>query len=162
MDHKSWHYKKKKSSLFLYFLSVVSVSWILMQWSRLWKYIWGAGPMGISHRIILPVEQKKSMLQRIKTLPSWEEKVMSYHRQTCFCHLLICWNGILLWEKAAPRGEMWGALLCFSKTTKQKINGWEWCFVLLAINLGSRWLMGVRSEERRVGKECRSRWSPYH
>ena len=22
--------------------------------------------------------------------------------------------------------------------------------------------MGVRSEERRVGKECRSRWSPYH
>ena len=25
------------------------------------------------------------------------------------------------------------------------------------------WLLfGVRSEERRVGKECRSRWSPYH
>ena len=23
-------------------------------------------------------------------------------------------------------------------------------------------LMGIRSEERRVGKECRSRWSPYH
>ena len=23
-----------------------------------------------------------------------------------------------------------------------------------------RW--GLRSEERRVGKECRSRWSPYH
>ena len=22
--------------------------------------------------------------------------------------------------------------------------------------------MDVRSEERRVGKECRSRWSPYH
>ena len=22
--------------------------------------------------------------------------------------------------------------------------------------------MGRRSEERRVGKECRSRWSPYH
>ena len=31
----------------------------------------------------------------------------------------------------------------------------------------SAWLIGVifiltRSEERRVGKECRSRWSPYH
>src|SRR2546422_11710582 len=28
-----------------------------------------------------------------------------------------------------------------------------------------RWfslLLGLRSEERRVGKECRSRWSPYH
>src|SRR5688572_22555019 len=25
-----------------------------------------------------------------------------------------------------------------------------------------RWLLQPRSEERRVGKECRSRWSPYH
>ena len=25
-----------------------------------------------------------------------------------------------------------------------------------------RALLDVRSEERRVGKECRSRWSPYH
>ena len=24
------------------------------------------------------------------------------------------------------------------------------------------WGLGIRSEERRVGKECRSRWSPYH
>ena len=23
-------------------------------------------------------------------------------------------------------------------------------------------IKGIRSEERRVGKECRSRWSPYH
>ena len=23
-------------------------------------------------------------------------------------------------------------------------------------------MLGMRSEERRVGKECRSRWSPYH
>jgi len=29
------------------------------------------------------------------------------------------------------------------------------CDVLLAV-------IGPRSEERRVGKECRSRWSPYH
>src|SRR3989454_7844555 len=27
---------------------------------------------------------------------------------------------------------------------------------------GLRALGGERSEERRVGKECRSRWSPYH
>src|SRR3712207_7225145 len=25
-----------------------------------------------------------------------------------------------------------------------------------------KWLQAMRSEERRVGKECRSRWSPYH
>jgi len=24
------------------------------------------------------------------------------------------------------------------------------------------WILKARSEERRVGKECRSRWSPYH
>src|SRR3712207_9124300 len=26
----------------------------------------------------------------------------------------------------------------------------------------SVWVEATRSEERRVGKECRSRWSPYH
>src|SRR2546427_4947540 len=26
----------------------------------------------------------------------------------------------------------------------------------------ANWITGERSEERRVGKECRSRWSPYH
>src|SRR3712207_8475125 len=37
-----------------------------------------------------------------------------------------------------------------------------------ALRLGERGRLhhvpavGVRSEERRVGKECRSRWSPYH
>src|SRR3712207_9326267 len=28
--------------------------------------------------------------------------------------------------------------------------------------LGTETSTGTRSEERRVGKECRSRWSPYH
>ena len=30
---------------------------------------------------------------------------------------------------------------------------------VIALYAGS---VAVRSEERRVGKECRSRWSPYH
>ena len=29
-------------------------------------------------------------------------------------------------------------------------------------NIEARDYKGSRSEERRVGKECRSRWSPYH
>src|SRR5688572_32718444 len=29
-------------------------------------------------------------------------------------------------------------------------------------HFGQRCLHGIRSEERRVGKECRSRWWPYH
>ena len=35
-------------------------------------------------------------------------------------------------------------------------------FLMVAILTGVRWYLTVRSEERRVGKECRSRWSPYH
>ena len=31
------------------------------------------------------------------------------------------------------------------------------------VNVGQRFEnVELRSEERRVGKECRSRWSPYH
>ena len=37
---------------------------------------------------------------------------------------------------------------------------------LPAVKVGRDWLIEEstpnRSEERRVGKECRSRWSPYH
>ena len=39
------------------------------------------------------------------------------------------------------------------------------CYVILAmagIKPDMSWRWSVRSEERRVGKECRSRWSPYH
>ena len=31
-----------------------------------------------------------------------------------------------------------------------------------ALEIWKKALDNVRSEERRVGKECRSRWSPYH
>ena len=39
-------------------------------------------------------------------------------------------------------------------------TGREVTFVPVRYNLTS--LKDFRSEERRVGKECRSRWSPYH
>ena len=35
-------------------------------------------------------------------------------------------------------------------------------WLLLVQSMGSRHVGFSRSEERRVGKECRSRWSPYH
>ena len=31
-----------------------------------------------------------------------------------------------------------------------------------SVFLDGDWCWDARSEERRVGKECRSRWSPYH
>ena len=42
---------------------------------------------------------------------------------------------------------------CVESVLAQTFSDWE----LLLNDDGSR-----RSEERRVGKECRSRWSPYH
>src|SRR5256885_11443711 len=44
-------------------------------------------------------------------------------------------------------------------------NGATWSAVntgLLTLLVRSMVVSGTRSEERRVGKECRSRWSPYH
>ena len=39
----------------------------------------------------------------------------------------------------------------------------EWVQTRMEMNPAREWyLVGTRSEERRVGKECRSRWSPYH
>ena len=34
--------------------------------------------------------------------------------------------------------------------------------MIVALFAGSIFMLLLRSEERRVGKECRSRWSPYH
>ena len=35
-------------------------------------------------------------------------------------------------------------------------------FMSIAKDLERKFNVRIRSEERRVGKECRSRWSPYH
>ena len=34
--------------------------------------------------------------------------------------------------------------------------------LLVTLHASYSWITTTRSEERRVGKECRSRWSPYH
>ena len=48
--------------------------------------------------------------------------------------------------------------LLFEEETKSSNEGYE---VGKESELGAVNVM-TRSEERRVGKECRSRWSPYH
>ena len=48
--------------------------------------------------------------------------------------------------------------MLFAEETKPGLEGYE---VGQVSELGAVNVM-TRSEERRVGKECRSRWSPYH
>ena len=62
------------------------------------------------------------------------------------------------------------ALIDVGKLSDAPLNT-LWLDLILGIIFGifgpifNKWVLGMqdlRSEERRVGKECRSRWSPYH
>src|SRR5215213_10657582 len=57
----------------------------------------------------------------------------------------------------------WSSDVCSSDLT-QRVKDFLLNAAVLILILGvSAFITGcVRSEERRVGKECRSRWSPYH
>ena len=51
----------------------------------------------------------------------------------------------------------------FAKVAGYKINAQKsLAFLYTNDEKSEREIKGTRSEERRVGKECRSRWSPYH
>ena len=52
-----------------------------------------------------------------------------------------------------------GKSTLFNSLTKAGAESANYPFCTIDPNVG---VVTVRSEERRVGKECRSRWSPYH
>src|SRR2546426_11065442 len=64
-------------------------------------------------------------------------------------HFVQCWSETLLLRLRTCNDPNGGWVK----------NGDRPHFPLLS---AARRKMGSRSEERRVGKECRSRWSPYH
>ena len=53
---------------------------------------------------------------------------------------------------------------CVCKNTGEKIGCEECIQPIVDTNINRKGCSYIpeRSEERRVGKECRSRWSPYH
>ena len=53
------------------------------------------------------------------------------------------------------------AKISYAKTLS-KITQWVLLIFIIVIALNQVGINTARSEERRVGKECRSRWSPYH
>src|ERR1041385_9398690 len=59
------------------------------------------------------------------------------------------------------------AFLCYSYARQLGREGWPWVVGSLRFPFVAPFILAFvpakyRSEERRVGKECRSRWSPYH
>ena len=52
--------------------------------------------------------------------------------------------------------------LSMAKRLTPYLTDSEFETVLRIYDIALNRLEGERSEERRVGKECRSRWSPYH
>ena len=56
-----------------------------------------------------------------------------------------------------------GAIFDFDGTLAESAGVWNEVDKIFLERRGLEWTPDfARSEERRVGKECRSRWSPYH
>ena len=66
-------------------------------------------------------------------------------------------NGVLSLEIRSPKA-LGGANDDYTNPEQIFAAGYAACFDI-SLNLV---IKTTRSEERRVGKECRSRWSPYH
>src|SRR3989441_9647655 len=86
---------------------------------------------------------------------------------TDFLRGLAMKTGHSCWGANAMLQTWWGRALVGSRWSRGLYAAMKClCFCYLGLELalarGPVALAGPRSEERRVGKECRSRWSPYH
>ena len=71
------------------------------------------------------------------------------------------WQRIPTWQKVAMLGVAFLVIRSMMLNTENKGSMMYWLVGIVVL-----WYVlsrsKERSEERRVGKECRSRWSPYH
>ena len=74
-------------------------------------------------------------------------------------------EGVTEWLPISSTGH----LILLNEVVKLKVSDEFYSMFEVVIQLGAIlavvvlfWSQIWRSEERRVGKECRSRWSPYH
>ena len=95
------------------------------------------------------------MFEQLRTIFEWKDLI----RNLVLRNLRIRYKGSalgFLWTMINPLFMM-GIYFLFIKLLKIKIDLPQ---LLIGILVWQFFVM--RSEERRVGKECRSRWSPYH
>src|SRR5258708_7517131 len=96
---------------------------------------------------------------RSEVLPEDTSAALSWYQVFSFFRSRLLDNNRLVVVAFAKEEPV--SLLFRSRRGSLSFNRWSrWSFIFP--RLGMRRGGGFRSEERRVGKECRSRWSPYH
>src|SRR6516225_8456008 len=141
---------------------------------------------------VRPLFLRLSMMQRSSSMPSTALPLLLLRRRqpvvwAVALLLSCCLGGRLSSEKGtkptAPAGAANRDPFCFFSSRRRHTRlTWDWssdvCYsdlfvrartrslrsrsVPVPCSSGVRFSGASRSEERRVGKECRSRWSPYH
>src|ERR1044072_4252888 len=95
--------------------------------------------------------EKLDIVVKFNDVGSWQLLIKDGTYQS---DLLQMGGGVVLWQDGVAKPVLTGGIESFQKywTVEQHTGP------------GSVYVGGKcdRSEERRVGKECRSRWSPYH
>src|SRR3989442_8821547 len=76
--------------------------------------------------------------------------------QTCALPISLCWTGP--WKKCLMPSAPWVEQGLFPNLEMMTVGE----YLTRGVTVRGSCSIPLRSEERRVGKECRSRWSPYH
>ena len=102
-----------------------------------------------------PKDTRGALRRLLNYLGPWKFVILGVLILSLVSNLLNLWGpslaGSAIREAAAGAG----------KVNFQAVT--HYASLMLLCYVGSALLgFGIRSEERRVGKECRSRWSPYH
>src|SRR5256885_11173353 len=101
-------------------------------------------------------------MQRMRRVPRWLRVLAALWRLNLAEELQYRANfvasvlGTVFWIGTA----LLTLALFFRHTTR--LGGWDYWEVVVLLGVFNALTGVIRSEERRVGKECRSRWSPYH
>ena len=144
---------------------VLGVGWffgrLLLGYLNLWL-LSATTPTVESVDLLTRVErlrQRIGLRRRIRILASSQRSVpMTWG--VFRVHLLLP-NEILDW----PDDRLDAVILHEMAHIRRADCFWQWCSQTISCLFWFDpvvWLANRRSEERRVGKECRSRWSPYH
>src|SRR2546425_9842724 len=104
-----------------------------------------------------PTEQLRSGVEVATHLAAMVARRAALERERRLGTFLV---GLSRWLLAAPERDL---LLLYTRQSVVSLVEAQGAFVALRQPDGDTLrIAATRSEERRVGKECRSRWSPYH